>query len=258
MAMYTEPQRDAVVKAMIFFVVVSASVPIRSAAQTGPAVPAGQVPMDATLSMLVQVLRTTGPLDLKARNTFLNGSGLSAEQIQTVLEVVSFELMNLEGDAARMRSRPSADFVALERSRHEALHALALNLENRLGADSWIKFNSFLRSLEQKMRVHRDICDGKSVVYTFGTVFGDADETFMNAVAVADADYLAAHVLYAEATLRSPENREVISRSPASSSRIHAAARAVLQIGLEDGTYSGSFKFGEFCGESKSLRMYSD
>lgn len=144
MAIYSEPQRDAALKAMIFFVVVSACVPIRSAAQTGPAVPGGQIPMDATLSMFVQLLRINGPLDLKARNTFLNSSGLSAEQIQAVLDVVSLELMNLEGDAARMRGRPSADFVALERNRHEALHALALNLENRLGADGWIKFNSFL------------------------------------------------------------------------------------------------------------------
>ena len=60
MGMHTEPQRDAVLRATIFFVVVSACVPIRSAAQTGPAVPGGQVPMDATLSMLVQVLRMTG------------------------------------------------------------------------------------------------------------------------------------------------------------------------------------------------------
>jgi hypothetical protein len=247
-----------VLRATIFFVVFSACVPIRSAAQTGPAVPGGQIPMDATLSMLVQLFRITGPLDLKARNTFLNSSALSAEQIKTVLDVVSVELMNLEGDAARMRSRPSADFVALERSRHEALHGLALNLENKLGADGWLKFNSFLRSVEQKMGVHRDICDGNSAVYTFGTVFGDASESFMNAVAVADADYLAAHLLYAEATLRSPENREVTSRSPTSSLHIHAAASAALQIGTEDGTYSGSFKFGEFCGESKSLRMYTD
>lgn len=108
------------------------------------------------------------------------------------------------------------------------------------------------------MEVHRDICDGKSVVYTFATVFGDANETFMNAVAVADADYLAAHLLYAEATLRSPENREVTSRSPTSSLHIHAAASAALQIGTEDGKYSADFKFGEFWGESKSLRMYTD
>jgi hypothetical protein len=222
----------------------------------------GQVPKDASLSLVVQLINDPGLLNTEARrNTLLGNSTLSMEQIRVVLDTVgqAIELQNLEGNAARMQKQPGADFTAIERQRREILSMIAVNLEQRLGADGWAKFNSFLQSIEQQMKVHRSLCDNSSIVYTFGTTLQNEVST-MTAIAVADVgDYRARDSrLYAEATVTSPENREITARSPANPLRIHVAAIAPLDIGLEDGTYKSSYRFGEFCGGSAAPRLFTD
>ncbi|PYT26133.1 MAG: hypothetical protein DMG57_22555 [Acidobacteria bacterium] len=194
----------------------------------------GQVPEEASLSLLVQIVDLSGPLNGQTRDTFLKSSGLSGEQLHIVSDALSLVLIsNLEQSAARIRNRPGADFTG------------------------WAKFHSLLQSIEQQMKVHRGICNNNSVVYTFGTLL--RGNSSMTGIAVADGFYPAGQGhLYAEANLRSPGGREITARSPAGSNRIHAAAIVALQIQDEDGTYQSSYNFGELCGEDKVPRIYSD
>jgi hypothetical protein len=221
----------------------------------------GQVPEDASLSFLLQIVNISGPLTADTRVTFLESSGLSADQVHIVSDaanhVISGSISNLEGSAARIRNGPAADLAALEQERHEILYSLAANLEERLGADGWAKFHSLLISIEQQIKVHRGICNHNSLVYSFEMLL--TGHGSMTAIAVAD-DFNPAgqRHLYAEASLSSPDGRHVSAQSPASSYRIHAAAIAALQIEAEDGTYQSSYKFGEFCGEDKVPRTYTD
>lgn len=244
---------------ILIFIAVSVCLQFRADAQSRPVAAPARIPRDASLSMFVQLSSILGSLNTDQRIAFLNSSDLSAEQIDTVSNAVgqAFELHNLEGKAAQMRTQPNSDLTVLERSRGELLQTLGVNLENRLGVDGWAKFNSFLRSIETQMRVHRGICDARFVVYTFARAF--QGESSVTAVAVADAgSFAAASRLYAEGTLRSPGNREITAKSSTSSFRIHAAAIAALPIDLEDGTYQSHFAFGELCGEDKAPRMYTD
>jgi hypothetical protein len=219
----------------------------------------GQVPGDASLSMFMHVFRAPGLLSAEARSAFLESSGLSAEQVRILTETVDqgFEIENLEGNAARMRKQPGAEFTTIERNRLEILHTIANNLENSLGDAGWAKLSAFLRSIEQQMRFHRDVCDSKSAIYTFGTLL--KGQSAVTAVAVADRNYTAGDSrLYAHATLRSPESREISAKSPTLPIRVHAAAVAALPIGIEDGSYQSTFEFGEFCGEDKIPRILTD
>jgi len=97
----------------------------------------------------------------------------------------------------------------------------------------------------------------RSTVYTFGIVL--KSNSSIAAVAVAYGDYHSGEShLYAEAALRSPGNREIVAKSPASSFRTYAAAAAPLEIGTEDGAYQGGFTFGEFCGYEDTPRLYTE
>lgn len=246
-------------KLILVFIAIFVCLPFRADAQSRPVAASAPIPRDASLSMFVQLSSSLGSLPTDQRNAFLKSSELSAAQMDAVLNAVGevFELQNLEGKAARMRAQPNSDFTVLERSRGELLQTLRVDLETRLGADGWAKFNSFLRSIEKRMRVQRGLCDAKFVTYTFASAF--QGESSVTALAVADAgSYAADSRPYAEATLRSPGNREITAKSPTSSFRMHTTAIAALPIDLEDGTYQSSFAFGELCGEDKAPRMYTD
>lgn len=218
----------------------------------------GQAPKDVPFSLFAVTWYTYGLLNQDTRDAFLQSSSLSPEQKRIISDTAleALELGNVEMDVARLRQQRDADFASFERRRGEILQKIAAELERRLGADGWEKFNSFLHSLQPQIRVYRSFCDNRSEVRTLGVTLQSNDS--MTAIAVVDTDYHAGGILYARAELRSPENRQVAAESPASSRRIHAAAVALLAVGLEDGTYQGSFRFGESCGGDEMPRIYRD
>lgn len=220
----------------------------------------GQAPKDASLSLFELVWNRPGLLRADTREALLQRSPLSPEEKRMVSDSAAqvFEMLNVEGEAAKLRRQGDADFTSLERRRSEFLHKLAAILEERLGPDGWKKFNSFLLSLEPKIHVYPSFCDKGSRVYTLGIILQSGNEEAITALAVADTDYHADGTLYAAARLRSPDNRQITAESPAGSLSVHASAAASLAIGLEDGSYQGNFKFGEFCGGEKTPRIYAD
>jgi hypothetical protein len=220
-----------------------------------------QVPKEEALAVfaLLYNYTTPSPLSTDARDALIRNSAISTEAIQVVSDTVgqALELVNLDGDAARARKQANADFAGIESRRFEILQMLETLLKEKLGAEGWTRFDSFLQSMTRQMRVHRDLCDFRSTVYTFGIVL--KTNSSMTAVAVAYGDYHSGEShLYAEATLRSPENREIVAKAPANSIRTYAAAAAPLEIGIEDGSYHGSFTFGEFCGNEGAPRLYTE
>lgn len=95
------------------------------------------------------------------------------------------------------------------------------------------------------------------MVYGYATTLHSISS--MTAVALTDGSYYAGESqLYAAATVKSPEGREVVAKSPAGSFRIHAIAVATVQIEAEDGTYQSNFRFGEICGAGKAPLLQTD
>lgn len=219
-----------------------------------------QVPKEEALAVfaLLYNYTTPSPLSPDARKALIRNSALSTEAIQVVSDTVgdAIELGNLDGEAARARNQANAEFGAMQSRRREILRALEIRLKEKLGAEGWTSFDSLLQSIARQIETHRDLCDPESTVYTVGMVLQSTSE--ITAVAVADGDYHSGGSrLYAVATLRSPEKREMVAKSPASSFRTYAAAAAPLEIGTEDGNYQGDFTFGEFCGNENTLRLFT-
>ena len=198
-------------------------------------------------------------LTSSGRAGFLADSGLSKSEVRAVIqaaESAALRIWELDRKTAdnkwRKSDLPPSELERLEQQRRIIIEEMEAQWHSTLGTESSARLREFLStSIRGKIGRHMVSCaqkQGRTELFTIFETLSGKETNTVQAVAVADGAYTGPQTVFiAEAAVRSPTGRVASAKSGASPLRPYGFANAILPIWIEDGTFSGTARFGYAC-----------